>query len=370
MLWQSLSTPCFIHPRLLYQHWLCPYLLLSPIQPTSHLPEHHSPGLFPSFTSFPPCSLHSQNLTAALRKNRKKKKKKEKKNTNPPSSPCSHASQVRLSIPLLYLPRPVFHRNVSLVGLTSSPCLMRWHIYSDRRRELRLKWKVSVEKGERKSTVSWRMEEKTFPCMKRWTLDQRHWHWRKTTVSFDKVTPEWHTAVIALHNGSDNKERAARLMSNPPPFSHIYTHPSMKTPEHEICPGPRLDSGTVPSLWLRCAYRQIVRSVCNTISISWHTFMHAYARGGRKDETCHLLWKPRRFFCEVQVCECCHSHFKQPQPHHTSKRNRCKGGKGRKSERCGKQDGENTQGFELHARCCNVFKMMMVGCVSMLIFAG
>lgn len=211
-----------------------------------------------------------------------------------------------------------------------------------------------------RETVSQRMEEKMFPCMKRGTLDQRHRHWRKTTVNFDKVRPEWDTAVKALHNWWDNKERAARLMSNPPPFSHIYTHPSMTTPEHEICPGPWLDSGTVPSLWLWCCIQTDCEVYLQQISIGWHTFMHAYALRGRKVETCHLLWKLRRFFCEVQVCEFCHSHFKQPQPHHVSKRNRCKGGKGWKSERCGKQDGENTQGFELHARCSNVFKMIMV----------
>lgn len=121
-----------------------PTLALSVSLTITH-PAHISPSWTPLTSSFPRfylrwprCSSLSQNLTAALRKKRKKK-------TNPPSSSCSHASQVGLSIPLLYLPGPVFHRNVFLVCLTSSPCLMHWQIYSDWRRELGLKWKVSAE---------------------------------------------------------------------------------------------------------------------------------------------------------------------------------------------------------------------------------
>lgn len=115
--------------RISYYHPSSPHL---PFLNTAHL-------VFSSF--LPPLAP----LFFALSKSDSCLTEKEKKKTNPPSSSCSHASQVGLSIPLLYLPGPVFHRNVFLVRLTSSPCLMHWQIYSDWRRELGLKWKVSAE---------------------------------------------------------------------------------------------------------------------------------------------------------------------------------------------------------------------------------
>lgn len=75
--------------------------------------SHCSPQLFLVFASFLPCSSSFQNLTAALRGKKK-----------PSLSPNSLPSKAGLSIPLLYLSTPVFHRDIFLACFTSSFCLM------------------------------------------------------------------------------------------------------------------------------------------------------------------------------------------------------------------------------------------------------